>query len=194
MTKENETQTSKFQMTRGKIIALSVGAVAILGSAVAVPAIANSNVAQHAKIAISDMDQNHVYKAGWGGKRSSFSQMSEADLEKKVTKIARHMSVEIDATEAQEKQIIEIALATAKEMQPLRDEFKAAGFELVNLLTSDNVDRVAIETLRTERLAAADTISKTMLDAVSEVSEILTVEQRQGLAKRVERMQKHFND
>jgi Spy/CpxP family protein refolding chaperone len=187
MTKNNETHTSKFKLTKNQTIAAVVGGIAILGTAVAVPAIADSRVFQHAQLAMSEDGGARVHKAGWSGhKRRGFSDMSDADIEKRVTKMVRHLSIEIDANADQEKLITEVALATAKELKPVRDEFHAAGEKMADLLTAPTVDRAAIEGLRAERLAATDEVSKTVINAVAQVSEILTPQQREGLAKRLD--------
>lgn len=186
MTKNNETKT--FKLSRNQTIAAIIGGVAILGSAVAVPAIAESNMAQHAKLAISDDGDFRVYKAGWSGHRdrSRFANMSEADIEKRVTRMVKHLSIEIDANEDQEKMIVEIATATAKDLQPLRAEFRAAGEELATLLTAETIDRQAIENLRAERLAATDDVSKKVVNAIAQISEVLTPKQREGLSSRLD--------
>lgn len=188
MTNENETNTPKFKLTRNKMIVAGLGAVAIVTSAIAVPAIADSRMYQHAKLAMSDSDRGMVHKASWGGghKRSNFSTMSDAEIEERVTKMVRHLSIEIDATPEQETKIIEVTFATAKDMQPLRAEFRAAGEEMASLLTAQTVDLAAIENLRAERLVATDEVSKTVVGAIAKVSQILTPEQRKGLAGRLE--------
>lgn len=186
MTKNNETK--KFKLSRNQTIAAIIGGVAVIGSAVAVPAIAESNMAQHTKLAMSDDGDFRVYKAGWGGhhKGSGFAEMSEADIEKRVTKMVKHLSIEIDANEDQEKMIVEITVATAKDLQPLRAEFRAAGEELASLLTAVTVDRQAIENLRAERLVATDEVSKKVVNAIAQISEVLTPKQREGLSTRLD--------
>lgn len=182
------TETKKFKLSRNQTIAAIIGGVAIIGSAVAVPAIAESNMAQHAKLAMSDDGDFRMHKAGWGGghKRSGFADMSEADIEKRVTKMVKHLSIEIDANEDQEKLIVAIATETAKDLQPLRAEFRAAGEELASLLTAETVDRQAIESLRAERLIATDDVSKKVINAIAQVSEVLTPKQREGLSARLD--------
>ncbi|MEW7006319.1 MULTISPECIES: Spy/CpxP family protein refolding chaperone [unclassified Lentilitoribacter] len=194
MTKNNETK--KFKLSRNQTIAAIVGGVAVIGSAVAVPAIAESNMAQHAKLAMSDDGDFRVYKAGWGGHRkgSHFADMSEAEIEKRVTKMVKHLSIEIDANEDQEKLIVAITTATAKDLQPLRAEFRAAGEELANLLTAETIDRQAIENLRAERLAATDVVSKKVVDAVAQISEVLTPKQREGLSMRLDQFRAMRDD
>lgn len=187
MTQSNETNSDKSK--RNKIIAIGIGAVAIVATAITVPAIADSRMYQHAKIAMSDSGDTNIHKAGWGSrhKGSGLANMSDADIEKRVSKMVAHLSIEIDATDEQEKKITEIAVATAIDMKPLRAEFRSAGMELANLLTAENVDRTAIERIRADRLAAADEVSKKLVDAVAEVSEVLTADQRAKLADHLDR-------
>lgn len=195
MTDQNQNQTSKFKLTRNKAIAAGLGTIAIIGSVFAAPAIAESNYYQHAQIQLSDADVQ-VTKAGWGrsSKERGLAGMSDEQIEKRVTKMVRHFAVEIDATDAQQDKIKEVALATVFEMKPLRAEYRAAGEALASLLTADQVDRAAIEEIRAERMAATDAVSQTLLTAMTDVSEILTVEQRQQLSERVEKIKSRWAD
>lgn len=194
MTQTDNTKTNSF-WTRNKMIAAGLGAVAVLGTAFAAPAIAESRYYQHAQIQFSDADVK-ITKAGWGGssRERGLAGMSDEQIEKRVSKIVRHFAVEIDATDAQQEKIKEVALAAAIEMKPLRAEYRAAGEKLAMLLTSDQVDRGAIENVRAERLAATDEVSKMLVSAVTDVSEILTTDQRQQLAERVEKFKARWAD
>lgn len=195
MTDKNHNQTPKFTWTRNKAFAAGLGAVAIVGSVFAVPAIAESRYYQHAEIQFSSGDVQ-VTKAGWGrsSQERGLAGMSDEQIEKRVTKMVRHFAVEIDATDAQQDKIKEVALATALDMKPLRADYRAAGEALANLLTADQVDRAAIEAIRAERMAATDAVSQKLLTAMTDVSEILTVEQRQELAERVEKIKARWAD
>ncbi|MGI6245720.1 MAG: Spy/CpxP family protein refolding chaperone [Pseudochelatococcus sp.] len=90
----------------------------------------------------------------------------------------------VDATAEQEKRIWAIVDATRTELRPLAREFRDARGTVAELLGAGTVDRQAVETLRAERVAAIDTASKKLTEAVLDAAEVLTPEQRATLAKR----------
>ena len=62
---------------------------------------------------------------------------------------------------------------------------RAAGKEIHDLLLADTIDREALEKLRAERLAEAGRISQNLVNAVVEVAEVLSPEQRKLLDERI---------
>ncbi|MDD9909151.1 MAG: Spy/CpxP family protein refolding chaperone [Ahrensia sp.] len=176
---------------RGKVTTAIVGASLLIGASFGVPAIADSKVYQHAKLYASETSVGSlVEKAGWGERRghrhgSRFANMSDEEIEKRVTRVVRHVAIEIDATDEQTAKIATLMSAVAKDMRPLRKDFREAGLEMLDLLTSDNVDREALEKVRTERLSVVDQRSKQVVDALADVAETLTPEQRATLVERM---------
>ena len=59
------------------------------------------------------------------------------------------------------------------------------------LLTQPTLDRTAIEALRTDQLALADQASKRFAQAVGDIAEVLTPEQRRKLDERVAEWREH---
>jgi len=96
----------------------------------------------------------------------------------------KHMYVEIDATDAQKQKIDPIVKQAAKDLQPLRAQVREARREGMKLLSADTIDRGAIERLRVQQITAADGASKRFTQALTEVAEVLTPEQRKTLAAR----------
>jgi periplasmic protein CpxP/Spy len=94
---------------------------------------------------------------------------------------------QLDLTDEQEDKIFEIMDGVRGEVRPLMREFRDTREDLVEILSAETIDRQAVETLRTERVAALDNASKTMTEALLSAAEVLTPEQR---AKLVE----HFDD
>jgi len=93
---------------------------------------------------------------------------------------------EIDATDEQSDKIYAILDEAHGEFRPLMREFRDTRENLVEILSAETIDSQALETLRTERLAALDEASKSMTEALLEVADVLTAEQR---AKIVEHLQ-----
>lgn len=157
---------------RGRIAAMLTGAAVLAGGALGVQAFADSKTYQHMTLAASD-------GGGWHGRdHTPWEEMSDAEIETKVTRGVRHLGIEIDATPEQEARMVEIALGVMREIRPLKERMRLTGEELKSLLTAPTVDRQALEALRAARLAEADRISKTLVGAVADLADVLTPEQR----------------
>ena len=170
---------------RRKLIALIAGAAVVAGGAFGAHAIAQTKTYQHVRQAAFD--------GGWHGREHKpLAEMSEAEIESHVTRMVRHLSIEIDATPEQEAKIIEVATGAVQELRPLKDRMKATGMELEHLLSADAIDREALEALRASRLAEMDRISKTLVAAIADVAEVLSPEQRETLQRMIrERRGRH---
>ena len=201
MTKENQTPNKADKAAKSgavKIAAIVTATSMLIGASFGVQAIAESKMYQHAKLYVSgpgSLDNtSFVQKAGWGERRrdrTRFSEMSDEQIEKRVTRMVKHLAIEIEANDEQEAKIIALVSAVAKDVRPLRGEFRDAGDELQKLLTADNIDREALEKLRVERLAKADEVSKEVMNALADVAEVLTPEQREVVSERMEQF-KHM--
>lgn len=188
--KHDTTDTGWFQKGNRKIIAIVTGTALLVGGAFGVQAVADSKAYSHMKLAVSDdggWSGGGWHHAGWRGHgRMRLADMTEAEIEDRIERIVKHVAIEIDATEDQQKKITALVTAVAKDLKPLRDDMRVAGKDLHNLLVADTIDRAALEKLRAERLAEVDRISKNLVDAVADVAEVLTPEQRKVLDKRIQ--------
>lgn len=187
---------------RGKLIAVIASTGLLIGASFGVQAVAESKVFQHAKLMMSNTTQTtetqsnpFVQHASWkqGGffgsrdhRRRGWANLSDEEVEKRINRAVRHAAIEIDATPEQTQKITALLTAVAKDVRPLRQEFRTAGKEMQALLTADNVDREALEKLRAERMARADTVSRELVKAVADVAEVLTPEQRKIVQERAE--------
>jgi Spy/CpxP family protein refolding chaperone len=117
---------------------------------------------------------------GWHGGGEGFS-------EERIERMVKHFGVEVDATPEQRAKLTEIATAAAKDLQPLREKVRAARRQGMELLAAPTIDRGAIEQLRAEQIRAADEASKRMVQALADVAEVLTPEQRKQLAERMQK-------
>ena len=121
---------------------------------------------------------------GWRGGEP----LSEAHLERML----RHLYAEIDATEEQKQRLAPIVKEAAQDLAPLREKFRATRAQAIELFTQDRIDPAAIETLRAEKLRLADEASRRLSRALAEAAEVLTPEQRKGLAQRFERHRRRW--
>jgi protein CpxP len=107
-------------------------------------------------------------------------EMSEEHLDRML----KHLYVEIDASDAQKQKLDPIVKQAAKDLRPLRVKVREARREGMQLFSADTIDRGAIERFRVQQVAATDAASKRFTQALTDVAEVLTPEQRKKLAAR----------
>lgn len=170
---QHETHTHHPRTRHGRIFAFALGAAILVAGAFGLNAFAQSDTYQHTRVAAG-------FQGGWHGhERKPLAEMSDTEIQDRVQRMVRHLSIEIDATPEQETRIISVATDVAKELRPLRERMQATAMELQHLLTAEAIDRSRLEELRVARLAEAEQISKTLVGAVADVAEVLTPEQRE---------------
>jgi len=126
-------------------------------------------------------------RGGWHCGGFACEAASPAELESRIDRMLAHLYVEIDATDAQKQRLGPIVKQAAKDLLPLRERMRAARARAVELLTAESVDRSAIEALRAEQLVLAEDGSRRLALAIADIAEVLTPEQRKGIAARIER-------
>ncbi|MCG6876185.1 MAG: Spy/CpxP family protein refolding chaperone [Betaproteobacteria bacterium] len=126
---------------------------------------------------------------GWGGPGGWHARhdMSPELRAKHVDLMVEHMLEGIDVSADQKTRINAIVTATFKEMEPLREQRFEARREAIEILTRPTVDRAAIEVFRVEKLKLADAASQRVTQAIADVAEVLTAEQRAALAEKFSR-------
>ena len=129
--------------------------------------------------------------AGFGalahGRRHGGGPIDPAKMEQHLERMLRHMYVEIDATDAQKQKLDPIVKQAARDLSPLREKVRVARRDGVKLLSADSIDRGAIERFRVQQIGATDAASKRFTQALADVAEVLTPEQRRKLAARAGR-------
>jgi periplasmic protein CpxP/Spy len=121
------------------------------------------------------------------GRRHGRGPIDPAQMEEHLDRMLKHMYVEIDATEAQKQKLDPLAKQAAKDLRPLREKSREARLKSVELLSADKIDRSAIEKARVEGIRATDASSKRFTQALTDIAEVLTPEQRKTLAARMQR-------
>ena len=182
----NQENSPKPRWGKGKVIALVTAGTLAVGGVFSVQAIASSNTFQHLTTEIG-------YKGHWrGGGHKRFSEMTEDEIQSRVTRVVKHIAIEIDATDDQTDKIVALVMAVAKDMKPLHEKMHTSRKELQALLLAPEIDRAAMEKLRAERVAEVDQISKTLVKAVADAAEVLTLEQRKVLEERIREFRSMF--
>jgi Spy/CpxP family protein refolding chaperone len=116
---------------------------------------------------------------GWHGPGFMRGPLSPAQIEDRVDRGIRHAAIELDATPEQQEKLRAIAKGAVRDLLPMREKAQAARARAAGLLTQPKVDRAAIEAFRTEQMATAEAASKRFAQAVGDIAEALTPEQRQ---------------
>ncbi len=109
-----------------------------------------------------------------------------------------HMLDSVNATEAQRAQIKQIAEAARNDLKAQREARKSLHEQGLQVFTQPNVDANAAEALRQQMLAQHDQASRRMMQAMLDISRVLTPEQRQQLAQKMKQrhqmMQRHMQE
>jgi periplasmic protein CpxP/Spy len=110
--------------------------------------------------------------------------MDQGDRQSRLQSGLQRMLGTVDATPEQRDRITAIARSAMQEMQPLRQAQRDIRSKLAAALKSETVDRSAIGQLRTQQLAMAEGLSKTMSDSLLAAADVLTPSQRAQLVER----------
>jgi Spy/CpxP family protein refolding chaperone len=125
----------------------------------------------------------------WHGPHGGFwsASLDPATLDQRLDRMLKHLYVEIDATDAQKQQLAPIVKAAAADLLPLRTQMRDARRQAVTLLSQEHVDRAALEALRAQQVQLAEQGSKRITQALADVADVLTVDQKKQLATRLDR-------
>lgn len=120
-----------------------------------------------------------------GGMRGPWSgPLDPAQIEDRADRMVRHLAVELDATNDQQEKLRTVMRGMLKDVLPAREKAFAARRQARELLTQTTIDRGALEKLRAEQIALADTVSKRVVQALGDAAEALSPEQRRKLNDR----------
>src|SRR2546430_819945 len=108
--------------------------------------------------------------------------LSPAQIDDRIDRMSKHLAIELDATSDQQVKVANIARAAVADLRPLREKAHAARAQAITLLTAPTIDRSAIERLRAEQIGLAETASKRIAQALADVAEVLSPEQRRKVA------------
>ena len=111
--------------------------------------------------------------------------LDPAQIEDRADRMVRHVAIELDATTEQQDKLRAVVKGAVRDIVPMREKAHAARAKARDLLTQQTIDRAEIERFRTEQLALADAFSKRVAQAIGDMAEILTPEQRRKLADRL---------
>jgi protein CpxP len=134
----------------------------------------------------------YAHGSGHGGwHRGGFLGGDPARAEEHLDRMLRHLYVEIDATDAQRQRLAPLVKDAVRDLAPLRVQLHERRRQVVELLARDTVDRTALEALRAGTLQLAEQASSRFTQALADVADVLTPEQRKQLAERLARRHGH---
>ena len=165
---------------RGWIAALALLALGAVGGAAVTVAV--------------DADA-HGWRHAMGGFRHHGFGHDRAIDPAHVTERLQHASAwalgSVDATDEQRERIDAILAGAVDDVFPLRAEHRAHRRDLIAELARPQLDRAALEEIRTAELALAEKATARLLDAVVAAAEVLEPEQRQELVERFAKRHRH---
>lgn len=91
----------------------------------------------------------------------------------------------VNGTPEQKAKLTQLASSAMQDMQPLREQHRAARKKGMALLAAPNIDRSALEQLRAQQMGLADSMSKRLLQHLADAADVLTPAQRTKLAERM---------
>jgi Spy/CpxP family protein refolding chaperone len=128
---------------------------------------------------------------GHGAHRGGPGAMSPERMEARIDRMAERLIRSVEGTPEQREKVSAIAKAAAKDMRELRKQGGDLRRQGVDLLKAPSIDRAAIEALRSQQMAVADSVSRRMSAALADTAEVLTPEQRAKLAERMQSRRRH---
>jgi protein CpxP len=121
---------------------------------------------------------------GWHhGPGAMSGQMTPEEASKRIDKAVNWVLDDVDATADQKQKVSGIAKGALADLIPLRDQHHAARVKALELLSQTTIDRAAMEQLRAQELQLADTASKRVTQALADIADAITPEQRQKLVE-----------
>lgn len=120
---------------------------------------------------------------GWSGHQGhhghrGMGAMTPEQMNARIERGVDRALSRIDGTPEQKQKITAIAQRAAADLRPMRERHQAARKQAADLLSASTIDRAALEKLRAEQLQAAEQLSRRVTQAIADVAEVLTPEQR----------------
>lgn len=102
-------------------------------------------------------------------------------MKEHLTDGVEFMMQRLDASEEQRVRATEIAEEAFETLAPVVEQHREHREQMVALFGAETIDREALETLRAQEMALAESASQTLLASLADLAETLTPEQRTEL-------------
>lgn len=127
---------------------------------------------------------------GWGGRCGGRHACTPEAQRERLEFATDWVLKKADATEAQKQQVRAIVQATAQELAPLREQHQQHRDAFLAALAQPSVDRGTLEELRKAELELAQAASTRIVQALADVADVLTAEQRTQLVRLAEQFRR----
>jgi protein CpxP len=125
---------------------------------------------------------HHPWRGGWGHHRMT------PEAAKEHAQVAAKWALrEIDANELQQERVNKVLAGAIDDLFRLKEQHQANREAFAAQLGGASIDRAALEEIRKSEMALADEASRRFVQAMADVAEVLTPEQRQALLDHVHR-------
>ena len=111
-----------------------------------------------------------------------------AEARERSQRVANWVLDEIDADEAQRQQVLRIVSDSAEDLFAFAGRHRTNRDALLEAFSQTTIDREAVQSLRVDEMQLADAASGRLVEALVDVAEVLTIEQRSEL---IEHARKH---
>lgn len=146
-----------------------------------------------AAVAVSAEAQErpHGMRGGGGG---GHGMMMFGGSPERMGRRIDHMLDGLNATDAQRTQVKQIASVAATDLRAQREAGKGLRERSLQIFIAPNVDAAAAESVRAQMQAQHDQASRRTLQAMLEVSQVLTPEQRAKIGERMKQRGTMMNE
>jgi Spy/CpxP family protein refolding chaperone len=117
------------------------------------------------------------------------AQHSPEQLQERADFAAEWVLRYVNASTEQEAQIKTIIETAISELTPMKTQHEEHRQAFLNALQQPQVERAALQQIRADELALAETVSSRIVDVIADLATVLTPEQRAELGKLVQRFQ-----
>lgn len=121
----------------------------------------------------------------WAGHWGGHDAMTPEAAKEHLQVAAKWALRDIDATQEQQDQVNRIVAGAVDDLFRLKQRHQENRVAFHAQLGGASIDRAALEEIRKSEMAVADEASKRLVQALADVSEVLTPEQRQALVERI---------
>jgi periplasmic protein CpxP/Spy len=128
---------------------------------------------------------------GWHRGGFMGATLDPAKLDRHLDRMLAHIWIDIEATEAQKQQLTPIVKSAARDLLAVRPQLADGHRRAAELLSQPTIDRAQLETLRAGQVRLVEEASRRLTDALADVAEALTPEQRARLAEHIGRFRGH---
>lgn len=121
------------------------------------------------------------------GSMGPLGPMDPETMGRRIDAMVAYALADVDATVEQRSRIGAIVKAAANDLMPLRQQHRDARKQMADLFVAPTPDRGRFEALRVSQMQLGDTFTRRASQALMDVAEVLTAQQRATLAQKWQR-------